>query len=188
MKIWKMFILIAYLCAIQPQAFAGEPIDGAFGFKLGDVFDPATATKTASEKCWFKIDETTSSERDVPIYFVTAPNAPKVFSRIFLEITPKSRKIYRITAKGNALNKVESDGLEATLRGKYSSISKEAASGSKIVDQGNRYIDFYPTMRPSGYVNVPPSQISVLTYTDENLLKQALKEEAEITFDKKSGL
>jgi len=188
MKIWNMFILIVCLCAIQLQVFAGEPIEGAFGFKLGDVFDPATATKTASEKCWFQIDETTSSERYVPIYFVAAPNAPKIFSKIFLEITPKSHKIYRITAKGRELSKVERDGLEMTLREKYSSINKEVASGSKIIDQGNRNIQLYAIMQPSGYVNVPPFAISELTYTDDNLLKQALKEEAEIAFDKKSGL
>ncbi len=187
MTMRRMIVLMVCLCGIQLEANAGEQLGGAFGFTLGDVFDPTNATKVDSEWCYFRIDEHTTTERTVPIYWVTATNAPKVFFSIFLEITPKSHKIYRITAKGNELSKEERQALETTLTGKYAT-SESKPSDDKVIDQGNRYVRIRAVRRSSGYVNVPSHVISELTYTDENLLKQALREEAEKTFDKTTGL
>ncbi|MGD9781746.1 MAG: hypothetical protein AB7V14_06275 [Kiritimatiellia bacterium] len=187
MTIRRIIVLMLGLSFIQLAAHAGEPLKGAFGFTLGDVFDPTNATKVGSEMCYFRIDEHTSTERTVPIYWVATTNAPKVFFSIFLEITPKSHKIYRITAKGNELSKEEREALETTLRSRYTT-SESKPADDKVIDQGNRYVRIRAVRRSSGYINIPSHVISELTYTDENLLRQALKEEAEKTFDKSTGL
>lgn len=188
MKTRIIIVLIACLSGIHPQTSFGEPIEGAFGFKLGEVFDPTNAAKTASEICYFPVDESRSVHKTVPIYFVSVTNATKAFYKIFLEITPKSHIIYRITAKGNEFSKEEREALESTLRSKYDSTATGSLSHDKVIDQSNRYVRIRSVRQPSVYINIPASVHSELTYTDHGLLKQALKEEAEMKFDKNSGL
>lgn len=180
-------VLAACMAGCLMEVRAGQPIEGAFGARLGDVLD-TSSYKSNSVMCWFQVNETTSQERSVPVYALSRTNAPSVFYSVYVEITPRSRKVYRITAEGNDLSAAEREALLASLRGKYESTVEDPKSPDKVVNQGNRYIRLISRFHNTIYVNVPPSRTSQLTYTDEELLKQAIKERAEMLFDKDSGL
>ena len=64
-----------------------DKIEGAFGKKLGDVFDPASAIGTLGS--WYRISST---------------NGFRSFTRYYVMITPTTKRIYCITASGIAEN------------------------------------------------------------------------------------
>ena len=66
---------------------AEEPIDGAFGFKLGDSFNQSTA-----------IQKVTINNTDM--YEVKATQPYVAFNQYYIEVSPKSSKIQSIHATG----------------------------------------------------------------------------------------
>lgn len=164
MKNWKFVAFLAALTISTLSAFGAERIEGAFGKKLGDVFDPETAIGK------------TSLEDGTPMYEVSTTNGFRAFKRYYVIITPVTRKIYSIWAIGNAENaeiaKKEQALILEILKEKYGSEEKagfmDQLSDVKRINQGGRYI----LSKVSGFSSVTHD----LRYYDRELEQLAEKE------------
>src|SRR5690348_13888600 len=96
--------LLALFCgvALAFTASATEKIEGAFGKKLGDVFDPSTAIGKS---------ELTDG---TPMYEFSTTNGFRSFTKYYVLITPKTKKIYSIWGMGSVAN-TESGQKEQAL-------------------------------------------------------------------------
>jgi hypothetical protein len=111
-------------------------IEGAFGEKLGDAFDPDSAADTNS-----LTDGTILYEFSPPANF-------RSFEHYYVMITPQSHKIYGITAMGNFDNtdqaKKEQAVVMEILKEKYGPEQVQGISDAmdnvERITQGNRYV------------------------------------------------
>ncbi len=155
-----------------PAAYSTEEITGAFGIKLGDVFQPTLADK----------DSTLS---DGAIMYQFEPQQPfRSFTNYYASITPKTHKIYSILGVGT----IESDQVCKKEQAVVMSILKEKYGKSnnnndtlkpreaELIDQGNRAV----STKCSGDSN---AKISV-KYYDNNLKDLAEKERIEFESSK----
>ena len=119
-----------------PSALAVDKLEGAFGEKLGDVFEPAKAIGKSA-----LTDGT-------PMYQFKPDKPFRSFSKYYVLITPTTHKIYSIWGIGR-VEKTESGKKEQALlmqllTEKYGSEDKpglmDAFSDSKHISQGQRYI------------------------------------------------
>ena len=128
-----MFVLII---GVASSVQAEEKISGAFGVKLGQVFDPSGAIGKGS-----LTDGT-------PMYQFSPKKKFRSFSTYYVLITPKTHKVYAIWGIGNMENdpycKKEQALVMAILQKKYGKAEKDQLFSSlydmKNIDQGNRYV------------------------------------------------
>jgi len=160
------------------SASATETISGAFGKKLGDVFDPSSALGT------------TNRSDGVPMYEFATTNGFRSLKRYYVMITPSTHKIYSIWGIGSVENtsagRKEQSVIMGILREKYGSEFKigpiDSMGDVKRISQGSRHI----LMTLTGFSDVTLN----LRYYDEDLETVAEKErhaEETATMDK-SGL
>jgi hypothetical protein len=94
-----------------PVAAPPEQIDGAFGLKFGQVFDPSKALATA---------KTTAGET---LYKVKPPTPNSYFDRYYVELTPNTKKIFHVWALGpvpsESEGKIRRDSLARAIEAKY---------------------------------------------------------------------
>jgi hypothetical protein len=88
----KLILATFTLIVIASAAFAVEPIEGAFGIKLGDAFDPAKAISRAS-----MTDGT-------PMYQFRPEKPFRSFSKYYVLVTPSTHKVYCIWGIGRVEN------------------------------------------------------------------------------------
>ena len=189
-KVLSICLVMAVACVTTPAAYAGEKIEGAYGIKLGSVFSPTNAFNKETILCFFPINESRSEERQTTVYHVSVTNKPKVFHNFWVEITPKSQKIYRISLSAGELTKTEREELENTLLSKYDNDKASPTAGfwGVLVNQGNRLITLKSETISSVYINMPSTTRTLLTYVDRELLHLAEKETAEAAFKGAGGL
>jgi hypothetical protein len=140
MKTLHIAILTACITIASFSAIGAEKIDGAFGKKLGDVFDPASAIGTS------KLTD------DTPIYEFSTTNGFLSFKRYYVLITPTTHKIYSIWGTGGVKNanaeagQTEQAIVMELLKKKYGTEERLLPGmGNTIgyvrqIDQGHRYI------------------------------------------------
>ena len=146
------------------SAFGADKIEAAFGKKLGEGFDPASAIGTS------KLTDGT------PMYEFSTTNGFRSFKRYYVMITPTTQKIYSIWGIGTAENtesaKKEQALVMEILQQKYGAKKKEgfmdAVGDAKQIDQGSRYI----VTKISGFTDITHD----IRYYDRDLEKQAEKE------------
>jgi hypothetical protein len=164
MKILHVSILTVCVCFAAVSAFSADKIEGAFGKKLGDVFDTASAVGTST-----LTDGT-------PMYEFSPPNGFRSFKRYYVMITPITKKIYSIWGIGTAENtesaRKEQALIMEILQQKYGTKEKPGLFDSlgdlNTIDQGNRYI----ITKISGFTDVTLD----IRYYDRDLQKLAEKE------------
>jgi hypothetical protein len=164
--------------APSPSPAAPDNIEGAFGKKLGEVFNPDYAIGTS------KLTDGT------PMYEFSTPNGFRSFKRYYVMITPTTHKIYSIWGVGSVENteagQKEQAVLMELLRQKYGSEEKQGVFDTigdvKRIDRGNRYI----VTKISGFSDVTLD----IRYYDGDLAKLAEKERlaTEAKTADKSGL
>ena len=146
------------------SVFAADKIEGAFGKKLGDVFDPASAIGTS------KLTDGT------PMYEFSTTNGFRSFKRYYVMITPTTKKIYSIWGIGTAENtesgKKEQALVMEIIQEKYGAKQKAGLLDSfgdvNRIDQGTRYI----ITKVSGFTDITLD----IRYYDLDLEKIAEKE------------
>ncbi|WP_040546342.1 hypothetical protein [Pedosphaera parvula] len=159
-------------------AHAADKIEGAFGKKLGDVFDVSTAVGTS------KLTDGT------PMYEFATTNGFRSFNRYYVLVTPRTKKIYSVWGIGQAESTAAAQKEQALvmeiLQQKYGNKEKEgildALGDAKRIDQGSRYI----VTKISGFTDVTLD----IRYHDRDLDKLAERERLEDESKKvdKSGL
>lgn len=189
-------IALAWLNGIyaeEPTAPAKgkDAIVGAFGLKLGDVFNTNTAsrteTKTYSVNNGPWVTETTC--------WLTPPEPHKAFTTVSIVITPATRKIAKII--GLAYNPAEDDldEVRSVLRQKY--VTKPIGSEGRqdmVIDQTNRYITVrgYSTASTGLvggiYGGRDSSSYLEIVYWDQEIERLAAKEASQLKFQDKQGL
>ena len=122
----KTILFLLAWCCLAAGSRAAEKIEGAFGLKLGEVFEPTTVTVdplNQGDGYEFKPDQ---------------PNA--AFSSYWVWVTPNSHRIYRIVAVGVCADTAERERtmekITAVLSSKYSDKPTNIASflqGSRLV-------------------------------------------------------
>lgn len=164
MKTLYTAILAACICFATVGAFGADKIEGAFGMKLGEVFDPASAIGTSG------------LSDGTPMYEFSTTNGFRAFKRYFVMITPTTKKIYSIWGIGTAENtesaKKEQALIIEILQEKYGATKKEGLmevmGDAKLIDQGSRFI----LSKISGFKDISHD----LRYYDRDLEKLAEKE------------
>lgn len=165
MKISLTALLAVYTMASTFSTFAAEKIEGGFGKKLGEVFDPSSALSTNKLK-----DGTL-------MYEFATTNVVRSFNRHYVMITPTTHKIYCIYGVGSvestSAGRKEQSVIMGILREKYGSEFKigpvDSMGDIKRISQGTRHI--ITTL--SGH---PDNTIDIKCY-DDDLEKLAEKEQ-----------
>jgi hypothetical protein len=115
MRLLHSVTLATFLFCIFPEAYGGEKIEGDFGLKLGDIFPIATAGSTNPPAHY------AAAPRE-PEYGVAITNATKPFDSVFVQITPKTHRIFRIIARGGRATGREQEEVKASLREKFTTL------------------------------------------------------------------
>ncbi|MDB6025823.1 MAG: hypothetical protein JWM68_2046 [Verrucomicrobiales bacterium] len=165
MKMLPKLTLITCLFCILSKTLADDKIERYFGLKLGDFFAPATAVSTNSPG--YNADMPRELE-----YGVVITNAIKPFDSLFVQITPKTHKIYRIIARGDKVTDREKKDVKADLREKFATVDKATRQikVGTVMTGGDRSID--------GSI-IPKTNTTEMWYTALDLQNIALKEVAE---------
>ena len=154
-------VLSILLLATTSAVVAADKIEGAFGLKLGDVFEPTTPPITATpDGAPFSLNGA---------YEFTPKERNRDFSDYFVLITPNSHLVCRILAvhkaPGIENSKAFHDCLTAILHLKYQGTYDEK-SGDSYIAQGKRNIG---VTSPTGVDHV--WWVAVL-YTDDELAQR----------------
>lgn len=156
---------------------AFEKIEGAFGKKLGEQFDPAAAIGGS------KLTDGT------PMYEFSTTTGFRSFTRYYALITPTTHKIYSIWGIGNVENSQAGQKEQAVvmelLKEKYGAEKTglfDTLGDTKRVSQGDRYV----LTKTSGFGEVTLE----IRYYDGELAKLAEKERlsSEVQKADKTGL
>lgn len=167
--------------AVSPPAPAVatfSKIEGAFGLKLGEIFDPSSAVDTG------KLPDGT------PTYEFNSATPFRSFDHYYVLITPTTHKIYSICAMESFDNQETAQKEQAVvmemLKGKYGPESPQGVSdtleNAEVIEQGNRRVG----AKVNGFTDVT----LVLLYNDGDLEKQAEQERVagEVQGTDKTGL
>jgi predicted RNA-binding Zn-ribbon protein involved in translation (DUF1610 family) len=164
--------------AASSTAPAVEKIEGAFGKKLGGVFNPASAINTS------KLTDGTA------MYEFYTANKFRSFEHYYVLITPTTHKIYSIWGIGSVENTEAGQKEQAVvmelLKQKYGTEEKQGLFDTigdvKRIDYGNRYI----MTKITGFTDVTLD----IRYYDSELEKLAEQERiaSEIQKTDKTGL
>ena len=112
MKRVCILICATSLIGMVLRCAADDKIEETFGVNLGSAFEPATALSTNSPS------EIGEAPRQLE-YEVAATKPIKPFDKLFVQITPKSHKVYRIIAKGDKVTNLEKKEVMADLQAKF---------------------------------------------------------------------
>jgi len=161
MKTLHIAILTVCFTVATFSAIGADKIEGAFGIKLGDVFDPASAIGTS------KLTDGT------PMYEFSTTNGFRSFKTYYVLITPTTHKIYSIWGIGSVENTESGQKEQAVvmelLKKKYGVEEQQGVFDTigdvKRIDQGNRYI----ITKLTGFVDVTID----IRYYDSDLDKLA---------------
>ena len=173
----KLLLLAGFVFAVALPLQGAEKIEGAFGLKLGDVFEMPAGTKLEPTKYPSGIE------------FTPHPGNP-TFSEYWVLITPNTHRIYQIHAYSESPHQKAQGGyptfdrVAAFLARKYSD-KPVAPAGKFVVDQGTRHLEVDNTQ--GGYSQGREGteywyKIEV-TYTDLILEKQAEAERLQNVMD-----
>lgn len=157
MRFKAPLFLIVLVFGLLSTVQAEEKVSGAFGIKLGEVFDVSKAIGKSS-----LTDGT-------PMYQFSPKKKFRSFSTYYVLITPKTHKVYSIWGIGNMKNdpscKKEQALVMAILQKKYGKEERSEIFSSlydmKNIDQGNRYV----LTKCSGFSDVSLD----IRYTDKKL-------------------
>jgi hypothetical protein len=154
----QKFPLILIIVFLSVATFAADKIEGAFGMKLGDTFDPSSAISVLEGK-----------GGTPPSYQFNATNKFRSFKNYFVMVTPKTHRIYTIWAVGKIgdlqAGKEEQAKVMELLRKQFG--NDETSTDMKI-QQGNRLV----ATKLTGNTDV----IIAIIYTDSDLKVLADKE------------
>ena len=174
----KVTSLILVLLSISSICLSQDPNSAAFGIRLGSNFDI-----TSSIGSNLLTDGT-------PMYKFKPENSFRSFSRYYVLITPKTKKVYSIWGIGDidsdAKCKKEQDLVMAILVKKYGEMDDQGLMSSlydsKTISQGDKSV----STKCSGFSNV----IIDIRYYDYELKTLAEKERIELESEKldSSGL
>jgi hypothetical protein len=168
------YILLLVLIGIGTSR-ATEKIEGGFGVKLGDFFDPLTATREGS-----KGDGGTA-------YFFAPVNPFRSLTSYHVAITPRTKKIFAILAEGEFKSleeaKMEQAVIMALLTEKYG-IEKEQGELEKLqnmrgVSQGMRFV--------CAQIRDDANYSLVVMYYDSDLARVAESERIRMEKQKAAG-
>jgi hypothetical protein len=142
-----------------------DQIDGAFGFKFGEVYDKDKALGTV---------KTTAGD---PLYQANPPTKNSSFDVYYVAITPKSDRVYHVWAQGKVGSMDEGvllqENLVKMLEGKYKlRRGLMDSEDARILMQDDKLITIKAARYPDGSYRVD------LKYYDSKLEKKA-KEEAD---------
>jgi hypothetical protein len=159
----------------ENAATAQDKIEGAFGKKLGEIFDPVNATSKGLLK------------NGQVLYYFVPDNPFRSITSYYLLTTPTTNKIYAIVGTGSIKNietgKLEQNVLMELLCQKYgpqkNADAIESLQNIKGISQGNRIV----TTRINGYADTTLD----LMYFDNDLAKLAEKERVALETKKASG-
>ncbi|HEY3853855.1 MAG TPA: hypothetical protein VGO67_05625 [Verrucomicrobiae bacterium] len=160
----KPLYVVVLFCIQVLSATAADKIEGAFGKKLGELFDVTSAVGQS------QLTDGT------PMYEFTPTNAFRSLKKYYVFVTPTTKKIYSIWGTGPTENtetgKKEQALIMEILQEKYGEKSKpgllESIVDADIVDQGNRYV----MSKVSGFSDVTID----VRYYDRDLEQLAEKE------------
>lgn len=172
---WKTTIITVALSLVANIAPAQDKIEGAFGKKLGDVFDPSKAIGK---------DALTDG---TPMYQFTPDKPFRSFKKYYVLITPTTHKIYGIWGIGSVENtatgKKEQALIMQLLQQKYGTKQKEGVMDGlydiQQVTQGNRRV----LTKITGIIDATID----IRYYDSDLEKAAETERLELESKKVDG-
>ena len=174
----KVTSLIIVLLSISSICLSQDPNSAAFGIRLGSNFDV-----TSSIGSNLLTDGT-------PMYKFKPENSFRSFSRYYVLITPKTKKVYSIWGIGDidsdAKCKKEQDLVMAILVKKYGEMDDQGLMSSlydsKTISQGDKSV----STKCSGFSDVTID----IRYYDHELKTLAEKERIELESEKldSSGL
>ena len=148
-----LFSALALLLLTHLPAPAAEKIEGAFGLKLGQVFNPTTPLVKLLGR-----DE---------VYQFTPDQPNAMFSTYLVSINPKTHVVYEIVAGKEAPDGFDYDGwtrkMIAFLHARYGSLPSQ----ERFVKQGERSVLVSSFTSPQG------RQWCVVAYEDSELLSDA---------------
>ena len=171
----RSLLVVASILLCAPATHAEDKIEGAFGKKLGDTFDPATAIGKGALT-------------DGTVMYQFTPQSPfRSLTKYYVLITPTTNKIYSIWGLGDAGNtatgKKEQDVLMELLTQKYGAPKKEglfdALHDAKQISQGSRSV----LTKVTGFVDATLE----IRYYDHDISKVAEKERLAIEAKKAGG-
>ena len=174
----KAFLILAsvLLAPVSTSLSAEEKITGAFGLKLGQILS-SQMIKTSELAFTYKSDN---------MYSFSPDKKFRSFSTYMIAITPKTRRIYAISAIGgmddDSTCEKEQALIMAIIKKKYGGeIEKDELSGLQGIVQGNRAI---------GIECRRLYNVTVIIYADRKLAELAENEriELEISNVDSSGL
>jgi len=175
MKTLHIAVLTLCFAVATSSAIGADKIEGAFGEKLGDIFDPASAIGTS------KLTDGT------PMYEFSTTNGFRSFKTYYVMVTPTTHKIYSIWGTGSVENTEAGQKEQAVimelLKKKYGDEDNQGVLDTigdvKRIDQGNRYI----ATKLTGFMDVTLD----IRYYDTDLEKLAETERLAIETKKADG-
>ncbi len=140
-----------------------EEIEGAFGFKFGQVFDPSKSLGTSKN---------TAGEI---LYRVNPPTPNPTFENYYIEVTPDTKKIFHVWAQAkissDAEAKIRRDSLAQAIIAKYQAQKGMLDSEfARILVQGDTTVIIKTYPNPGGGILLD------LRYKNENLAKEGRTE------------
>ncbi len=152
----RILTLLATL-ALPISAFAIDPLDGAFGLRLGDVFTPNETNSQGTVR--------TDEHAHLPAYRFQPQVPNRNFTEYWVYVTPTTHRIFRIVAVGHANNTTlaesQQDAILAVARDKYYG---DFSIHDRWIFQGTRSV----TVRPPT-VLADGSVLWQVAYTDHAL-------------------
>ncbi len=144
---------------------ASEKIEGAFGQKIGDVFDLSTAVSTNT---WV----------DGRVFYGIRPQEPyEAFTKYRVLVTPTTKRIYCITAEGEPGHLLAAKRMQNTvmyfLSKKYGAESKVASSlDERTICDGDMCVR---TFLIDGVLKIEYTSQSLATTAAKELLERDVK-------------
>ncbi len=169
MRLLPIARLAVPIGAVALSSLAGEPIEGAFGRKLGDVFDPSSSIRTERAA--------DGTPEGAPIYEFSPATRFGSFEHYYARITPATHKIWSLEAVRDVEDKEAAQREQAAimqqLKEKYG-VEKEIRNPNGMGEmrrsgQGRRYIETQLT----GFIHVTLS----VRCGDVDLMRAAVAEE-----------
>lgn len=173
----KKFLTIAMILGIIHLASSIEiktEIDGAFGIKLGEVYEPDLRPKETHQSIWMQ----------------NITNPLREFKACFISITPVTRKIYSIRVHFNTDSLIEAqnevDIVKELLKDKYRYAPRETRDSTPNfykaeLNRSYRVIQLTRYKVYTTFKNAPTkiTHTVKITYLDRALQKLAEKEQKE---------
>lgn len=153
------------LLILATSALGSEKIEGAFGLKLGDPFQPKNA---AVSKFGFAAGYEFTPEK---------PNS--ALTTYFVYITPNSHLIYQIVAVGTAEDSQSASNMSKKIRAIVGRKYEDTPTNDESIEQGARRVE---VVKRESFVSqqISKTQYSfAVFYTDTRLQSQASQERSE---------